>query len=116
MKVPTPHTPEPWEISTGAYGALRVGPAVLEHPGKARVEYALERGHDLLAQRAADAALIKAAPKMLAALRSIAAETTGFDTEDMIATIQGICRVVIIEAQGDAPPIAQQALAEGGAA
>jgi len=65
-------TPAPWAITKGAYGALRVGPAVLDHPGKARVEYALERGRDLLAQRDADARLIEAAPKMLAALWAIA--------------------------------------------
>jgi hypothetical protein len=66
-------TPAPWAITKGAYGALHVGPARLDHPGKARIEYALDNGgHDLLAQRDADARLIEAAPKMLAALWAIA--------------------------------------------
>ena len=56
----------------------------------------------MLAQREADAALIAAAPDMLAALEAIAAETTGYDTEDMIATIQGICRAIITKAKGGA--------------
>jgi hypothetical protein len=65
-------TPPPWDITKGAYGALRVGPARLDHPGKARIEYALDHGcHDLLAQRDADARLIHAAHDMLAALKRI---------------------------------------------
>ena len=59
------HTPGPWAITKGAYGALNVGPASLAHPGKDATYYALERGRDLLAQRAADAALIAAAPDLL---------------------------------------------------
>jgi len=66
-----PHTPGPWAITKGAYGALHVGPASLAHPGKEAAHYALERGRDLLAQRAADAALIAAAPAMLDALENI---------------------------------------------
>ncbi len=105
----TSHTPEPWGISSGPYGALHVGPAVLKHPGKDAAEYGFARGHDLLARRAADAALIKAAPKMLAALKL--AEQNATDRTALAAI-----RAAIAEAQGDAPPIAQQALAEGGAA
>ena len=59
------HTPGPWAMSNAPYGALRVGPALLEHPGREAVEYAQARGHDLLARRAADAALIAAAPDLL---------------------------------------------------
>ena len=59
------HTPGPWAITAAPYGALRVGPALLEHPGREAVEYAQTRGRDLLAQRAADAALIAAAPDLL---------------------------------------------------
>jgi hypothetical protein len=63
-------TPPPWAITKGAYGALHVGPARLDHPGKARIEYALDNGgHDLLAQRDADARLIHAAHDMLATLK-----------------------------------------------
>lgn len=61
----TKHTPGPWAIIAAPYGALRVGPALLEHPGREAVEYAQTRGRDLLAQRAADAALIAAAPDLL---------------------------------------------------
>ena len=63
-------TPPPWAITKGQYGALHVGPAVLAHPGKARIEYAADHGgHDLLAQRDADARLIHAAHDMLAACK-----------------------------------------------
>jgi hypothetical protein len=65
------HTPGPWAITKGAYGALNVGPASLAHPGKEATHYALDRGRDLLAQRAADAALIAAAPDMLEALLEV---------------------------------------------
>jgi hypothetical protein len=98
----TQHSKAPWIITQGAYGAVDVGPAMLAHPGRDMVAYAAERGRDLLAQRAADAALIAAAPDMLAALQAIAAETTGYDTEDMIANIQGICRAIITKAKGGA--------------
>ncbi len=98
----TQHTPSPWDTRKGAYGALHVGPAKLEHPGRETAQYAAERGRDLLAQREANARLIAAAPDMLAALQAIAAETTGYDTEDMIANIQGICRAIITKAKGGA--------------
>ena len=100
-------TPPPWAITKGAYGALLVGPARLDHPGKARIEYALDHGgHDLLAQRDADARLIHAAHDMLAALKL--AEQNATDRTALAAI-----RAAIAKAQGDAPPIAQQALAEG---
>jgi PAS domain-containing protein len=104
----TQHTTGPWATSKGAYGALHVGPAKLDHPGREAAQYAAERGRDLLAQREADAALIAAAPDMLAVLQAIAAfnpgaaETIGYDTEDMIANIQGICRAIITKAKGGA--------------
>ena len=59
------HTPGPWAVTSAPYGALRAGPALVEHPGREAVEYASARGRDLLAQRAADAALIAAAPDLL---------------------------------------------------
>jgi hypothetical protein len=59
------HTPGPWAITKGAYGALHVGPAKLDHPGREAAQYAAKRGRDLLAQRTADAALIAAAPELL---------------------------------------------------
>lgn len=98
----TKHTPGPWAMSNAPYGALRVGPALLEHPGREAVEYAQTRGRDLLAQRAADAALIAAAPDMLQALRDIAATSTGYDSEEIIAEIQGICARIIAQAKGGA--------------
>jgi hypothetical protein len=62
----TQHTPGPWDTRKGAYGVLHVGPAMLAHPGREAAQYAAERGRDLLAQREADAALIAAAPDLLA--------------------------------------------------
>jgi hypothetical protein len=57
----------------------------------------------LLAQRAADAALLAAAPDMLAALQDIMAESSRDDDDhDVVATIQGICRAIITKAQGGA--------------
>jgi hypothetical protein len=61
------HTPGPWAIRKGSYGALWAGPAQIPHPGKE----SLIRRPDLLAQRDADAALVAAAPAMLAALREV---------------------------------------------
>jgi len=99
----TQHTPSPWATSKGAYGALHVGPATLSHPGREAAQYAAERGRDLLAQREADAALIAAAPDMLAALQDIMAESSRDDDDhDVIATIQGICRAIITKAKGGA--------------
>ena len=99
----TQHTPGPWVIKQGSYGALWAGPAKLDHPGREAAQYAAERGHDRLAQRWADAALIAAAPDMLAALQDIMAESTRDDDDhDMIATIQGICRDIIAKAKGGA--------------
>ena len=56
-------TPAPWLVSRGAYGALRVGPAVLPHPGRDN-RYLVEA----LKRRERDAALIAVAPRMLRAL------------------------------------------------
>ena len=99
----TQHTPGPWATSKGAYGALHVGPAKLDHPGREAAQYAADRGRDLLAQRAADAALLAAAPDMLAALQDIMAESSRDDDDhDVVATIQGICRAIITKAKGGA--------------
>jgi len=98
----TQHTPGPWAVKKGAYGALHVGPATLAHPGKEAAQYAAERGQDLLAQLAADAALIAAAPDMLAALQAIAATSTEEDAETALGNIQMICRNIITKAKGSA--------------
>ena len=63
------HTRAPWTIAKGPYGSLSVGPAELRHPGRDST-----RLEERLAQRAADAALIAAAPEMLAALQRIVGE------------------------------------------
>ncbi len=96
-------TPPPWAITKGAYGALHVGPARLDHPGKARIEYALDHGgHDLLAQRDAGARLIHAAHDMLAALKWAASrlEFNNFqdDEEDVLKDIYA----AIAKAEGGA--------------
>lgn len=62
------HTPGPWQRRPSPYGGLWVGPALLPHPGRETV--ALYRP-EALAEREADAALIAAAPDMLAALRGL---------------------------------------------
>jgi hypothetical protein len=91
----TQHTPSPWATRKGAYGALHVGPATLAHPGKEAAQYAAERGQDLLAQLAADAALIAAAPDMLAAL--MLAEQNATDRTALAAI-----RAAIAKAKGGA--------------
>lgn len=73
------HTPGPWGIKNAPFGALRGGPALLEHPGRDAIEYALARGHDLLAQRDADLTLILAAPDLLAALQGLAWAVSGIE-------------------------------------
>jgi hypothetical protein len=67
----TTHTPGPWTIKKASYGALRVGPAILDAPNREAVAYANKSGVDLLARRKADAALIRAAPGMQEGLREI---------------------------------------------
>jgi len=91
----TQHTPSPWDTRQGAYGALHVGPAKLDHPGREAAQYAADRGRDLLAQRAADAALIAAAPDMLAAL--MLAEQNATDRTALAAI-----RAAIAKAKGGA--------------
>jgi hypothetical protein len=96
----TQHTPGPWVTSKGAFGALHVGPAKLDHPGREAAQYAAERGRDMLSQRMADAALIAAAPDMLAALQAIAATSTEEDAETALGSVQMICRAIIAKAKG----------------
>jgi hypothetical protein len=91
----TQHTPSPWVTWKGAYGALHVGPAKLDHPGRETAQYAAERGRDLLAQRAANARLIAAAPDMLAAL--MLAEQNATDRTALAAI-----RAAIAKAKGGA--------------
>lgn len=77
------HTPGPW----GAIGAdvKTAGPT-------SRVICWTGVATDIpLDEIRANARLIAAAPDMLQALRDIAAATTGYDSEEVIAEIQGIC-------------------------
>ncbi|MFN7341262.1 MAG: hypothetical protein ACK5VI_09320 [Opitutia bacterium] len=85
-------TPGPWPITKGAYGALHVGPAVLAHPGKARIEYAADRGHDLLAQRDADARLIHAAHDMRAILQDLTTVWDAYERDGPVPLDQIIQR------------------------
>jgi hypothetical protein len=96
----TQHTPGPWATSKGAYGALHVGPAKLEHPGRDMVAYAAERGRDLLAQRAADAALIAAAPDMLAALEAFVGSRKGDGMGWTLDSLEALAREAIAKARG----------------
>ena len=103
----TQHTPGPWATSKGAYGALHVGPAKLDHPGREAAQYAAERGRDLLAQRAADAALIAAAPKLLTALHALVWQIErddGIEWEDDSPAAEMVrqARIAIAEARGGA--------------
>lgn len=75
------HTPSPWTIRAGGYGALFVGPATLPHPGKEMEALAQRRGDSYLARRAADAALIAAAPDMLKAGEALLAAWDAFDVD-----------------------------------
>lgn len=102
------HTPGPWAITSAPYGALRVGPALVEHPGREAVEYANARDRDLLAQRAADAALIAAAPDMLAALQGLAWAVSGIEyveteyAEEVAQAHAAIAKALIAQAKGGA--------------
>ncbi len=93
------HTPGPWAITKGAYGALNAGPASLAHPGKEATHYALDRGRDLLAQRAADAALIAEAPAMLEALENIILSS---DANDGASLANAIADALVIVARAKA--------------
>ena len=67
----TTHTPGPWLIEKASYGALRVGPALLDAPNREAIAYAAKNGLALEARRKADAALIRAAPGMQEGLKEI---------------------------------------------
>jgi hypothetical protein len=99
----TQHTPGPWDIKNAPFGALRGGPALLEHPGREAIEYARARGHDLLAQRDADLSLILAAPDMLAALQGLAWAVSGIEyVETEYAEQVAEARAAIAKALGEA--------------
>ncbi len=91
----TQHTPGPW-VATGFEGIVvnaSDGLTLALAPG--------QPGN--LPQMKANAALIAAAPDMLAALEAIMGESSRDDDDhDVIATIQGICRAIIAKAKGGA--------------
>jgi hypothetical protein len=87
------HTPGPWHNKEG-YRFLNA------RSDKGVVADIRIVGGVITPEDKANARLIAAAPDMLQALRDIAAETTGYDNEDIIAAIQGICRAAITKAQG----------------
>jgi len=93
------HTPGPWAITKGAYGALHVGPATLAHPGRDRALYSTQRGRDLLAQRAVDASLIAEAPAMLEALENIILSS---DANDSASLANAIADALVIVARAKA--------------
>jgi len=101
----TQHTPGPWVTSKGAYGALHVGPAKLDHPGQDLVAYAAEHGRDLLAQRTADAALIAAAPDLLALCERLLGFAYHYGSTEAISSAEGLfvsARETIAKAKGGA--------------
>jgi len=89
----THHTPGPWRFTR-------------DHtPGQYGINERIRDKHNsvicnLHVNAEANARLIAAAPDMLAALRDIAAATTGDDTETTLADIQGICARIISQAKG----------------
>ncbi len=99
------HTKGPWTITQGSYGALYVGPAKLEHPSRDRVLYNTQRGRDLLAQRAADAALIATSPKMLGTLERLVAAWDAFESDGPapLDPLIAEARTLIAEATATAP-------------
>jgi hypothetical protein len=99
----TQHTPSPWVTSKGAYGALHVGPATLAHPGRDRMAYTTQHGRDLLAQRAADAALIAAAPDLLDLCERLLGFAITYGDISAIAAREGLfvsARETIAKAKG----------------
>jgi hypothetical protein len=64
------------------------------------VAYAAERGRDLLAQRAADAALIAAAPDMLAALEAFVGSRKGDGMGWTLDSLEALAREAIAKARG----------------
>ena len=99
----TQHTPSPWATSKGAYGALHVGPAKLDHPGREVVQYAADRGRDLLAQRAANAALIAAAPDLLDLCERLLGFAYHYGSTEAVLSAEGLfvsARETIAKAKG----------------
>jgi hypothetical protein len=96
----TTHTPGPWHINDhtpyqGIFVSTEDYSPVCEIIPQAGIEAGIGRMR-------ADGNLIAAAPTLLQALRDIAAETTHFDSEEIIASIQGICAIAIAKAEGRA--------------
>lgn len=99
----TQHSKAPWIITQGAYGALHVGPATLAHPGREAAQYAADRGRDRLAQRAADAALIAAAPDLLTLCERLLGFAITYGDIGAIAAGEGLfvsARETIAKAKG----------------
>lgn len=91
------HSKTPWSRGTAPYGGVRVGPAILPHPGRDSRYLA-----ELIAQREADAALIAAAPDLLAALKALVADVRSIEgywtegTDDLIR----VAEAAIVKAEG----------------
>jgi hypothetical protein len=93
------HTTGPWETNRAARGGI----GVYTRQGATVCKVTQWRGSLGQATTEANAALIAAAPDMLAALQDIMAESSRDDDDhDVIATIQGICRDIITKAKGSA--------------
>lgn len=104
----TTHTPGPWLIAKSTFGDLQVGPAILRPPGRERIDYAAKSGLDLVARRKADAALIRAAPDILAALQGLAWAVSGIEyvetayAEQVAQAQAAIAKALIAQAKGRA--------------
>ncbi len=101
----TQHTPGPWVIKQGSYGALWAGPAKLDHPGREAAQYAAERGQDMLAQRWANAQLIAAAPDLLALCERLLGFAYHYGSTEAVLSAEGLfvsTRETITKAKGGA--------------
>ena len=95
----TQHTPGPWEIDRAARGGIGV------YTRQGAMVCKVTQWGGPLGQTTTDAnaALIAAAPDLLAALQDIMAESSRDDDDhDVIATIQGLCRAAMAKAKGGA--------------
>jgi hypothetical protein len=95
----TQHSLGPWETDRAARGGI----GVYTRQGAMVCKVTQWGGPLGQTITEANAALLAAAPDMLAALQDIMAESSRDDDDhDVIATIQGLCRAAIAKAKGSA--------------
>ncbi len=101
MSTETKHTPGPWEAwPVPGLNLIAIAQVGMMHPHAEVFAPVVPTPAQFTPLDYANADLIAATPTLLAGIREIAALTTGFDTEDMIAEIQGLCGRLIAQAEG----------------